>query len=89
MPMTHDPLCPYRPDKWTGWMSVDRGLPCRCNLIVKVRTDERRQAADRMKTFLLRNFPISPAANAMEAGMHAIKNTPVDELPQWLRPEDE
>ena len=39
--MTHDPLCPYRPVKWHGWMQRDDEIPCRCGFIAKVRADER------------------------------------------------
>jgi hypothetical protein len=39
--MTHDPLCPYRPVKWHGWMQYDAEIPCRCHFIAKVRADER------------------------------------------------
>ena len=39
--MDHDPLCPYRPVKWHGWMQRDDEIPCRCNFIAKVRADER------------------------------------------------
>lgn len=39
--MTHDPLCPYRPTKWHGWMQRDDEIPCRCGFIAKVRADER------------------------------------------------
>lgn len=41
MVMTHDPLCPYRPVKWHGWMQRDDEIPCRCHFIAKVRADER------------------------------------------------
>jgi hypothetical protein len=44
--MTHDPLCPYRPTKWYGWMQFDAEIPCRCYLIAKVRADERTRTID-------------------------------------------
>lgn len=37
----HDPLCGYRPDVAVDYGVWDRGAPCRCGLIAKVRTDER------------------------------------------------
>lgn len=37
----HDPLCGYRPDVAVDYGEWVRGAPCRCDLIEKVRTDER------------------------------------------------
>lgn len=39
--MIHDPLCPYRPVKWHGWMQYDKEIPCQCNFIRRIRVDER------------------------------------------------
>lgn len=38
--MNHDPFCNYRPEKWHGWMQVDREIPCTCDFINKIRIDE-------------------------------------------------
>lgn len=39
--MAHDPLCPYRPVEWYGWMHVDPEIPCQCHFIRTIRGDER------------------------------------------------
>jgi hypothetical protein len=46
--MDHDPLCEYRPDVFTDYMSVDEGKPCACEYIAKIRADERKQAGQRV-----------------------------------------
>ncbi len=39
--MTHDPMCPYRPDVAVDYGVWEKGKPCYCGLIAKVRADER------------------------------------------------
>lgn len=38
---SHDPLCPYRPQKAIDHGAWDAGQPCYCVLITRVREDER------------------------------------------------
>ena len=47
--MTHDPLCPYRPDVAVDYGEWIKGKPCYCGLISTVRADERRQAVERVR----------------------------------------
>jgi hypothetical protein len=48
MVMTHDPLCPYRPDVAVDYGEWVKGKPCYCGLIAKVRADERKNMSDRV-----------------------------------------
>lgn len=41
--MKHDPFCYYRPEKWNDFMNVEREIPCNCDYIDKIRSDERRK----------------------------------------------
>jgi hypothetical protein len=45
-PLSHDPLCGYTPDVATDWGVWSRGQACQCDLIAKIRADERRQFKD-------------------------------------------
>ena len=69
--MTHDPLCPNAKgcSHDCGGCSCNLDAFCQCDLIAKVRADERKQAEARVET--LRNHPglitISAAA-ALAAG---------------------
>ena len=92
--MNHDPLCPMlRPCNYPAHDAMGHcricGRGCQCHLIRSVRADEREQAAQRMRGFIGRNFPVSPAVSAMEAAMHAINDTPIADLPAWLKPDSD
>ena len=59
--MTHDPLCPYQPSKLecnkdhdcnSGIIITESEIKCQCDLIARVREDERQQeSARRMEKF--------------------------------------
>lgn len=88
-PRSHDPLCLYFPDDSTERICTrcyEHDCECcQCDLIAKVRADERGQAANRMKGFIFRNFRHAGGLTAMEAAMHAINATPNEDLPKWLQ----
>ena len=77
--MTHDPLCDSDDDPYN----------CRCDLIAKVRADERNEAFKRARLFLSNNYPAGVFMTAAEFASHAIRNTPFDELPKYLQREFE
>lgn len=39
--MTHDPLCPFTPEVSVELVRWKKEVPCQCDLIAKVRADER------------------------------------------------
>ena len=80
---THDPLCAKSP---TGVHYI--GV-CTCDLIAKVRADERYEAFKRARRFLSNNYPAGLFMTAAEFASHAIRNTPFDELPKYLQREFE
>ena len=51
--MTHDPLCPYVPPRIVHSGNVltppREGVPCQCDLIAKVRSDQDRKHWDKTK----------------------------------------
>ena len=66
--MTHDPMCPCTP---TGFDIALRARDefCQCDLIAKVRADERKQAEARVETLRHSNGVITiSAAAALAAG---------------------
>lgn len=47
--MTHDPMCPCAVSRHPGCLSSVRCPECRCDLIARVRADERAQAKARVE----------------------------------------
>ena len=84
--MTHDPLCPMRPSPgFDNRVFPELPKACYCTLISKVRVDERDEAVGRMNAFInTKNFPVG-VVSATEWAVHAVKATPIDELPERLR----
>lgn len=83
--MTHDPLCPYRtpvtdPDSYHGEHIVvlAPSVPCQCELIGKVREDERYKIADAVAENMLA-YPYEYPADYAEADRTWIRRG----CPQW------
>ena len=93
--MAHDPMCVWlrevccTNETCDGPRLGDRCMHewCQCDLIAKVRADEREQAFTRARQFLGKNYRISLVMTAMEFAAHAIRGTPFDELPKYLQRE--
>lgn len=75
--MTHDPLCPSGVKPWEDTYCCQRCNPdetppwertCRCDLIEKVRADERKQAGMRVRSMRGASEGVLRVAAAMAAG---------------------
>ena len=63
--MTHDPLCPWRP--YEQVRHTRQFLPCQCDIIAKVREDERRERV-MLKEAL--EYYKAPVTQAVRKGWH-------------------